>query len=88
MLPDKERKLHRILLNYPSHRKGRMPIFKLLEAKTGRTRSDIMRSLQYLEDHDYITWPDKTTTQGIIVLRDDADPRPVQPGLHNHWTDY
>lgn len=78
MLPDAERKLHRILLNYPSHKQGRMPIFRLLEAKTGRSKKDILLSLQYLEDRGYIQWPDKTTTAGIIVLKDDNDPPPAK----------
>lgn len=77
MLPDHERKLHRILINYPApQNRNRMPDFKLLEIKTGRRRKDILAGLQYLEDHGYIAWPDKTTTTGIIVLKHDNDPMP------------
>ncbi|AYB47115.1 hypothetical protein D5F53_29145 [Paenibacillus lautus] len=89
MLPDSERKLHRILLNYPSHKQGRMPEFRLLEAKTGRGRKDILLGLQYLEDHHYISWPDKTTTKGIIVLKDDTDPSPTKKNNNlDYWTMY
>lgn len=89
MLPDLERKLLRILINYPSPvHANRMPDFKRLEIMTGRKRSDILSGLQYLEDHGYITWPGKTTTTGIIVLKHDNDPAPKTKtrSSMDYWT--
>lgn len=75
MLPDFERKLLRILINYPSpiHR-VRVPDFKLLQKMTGRSKPDISNGLKYLEDNGYILWPDKSVTEGIEVIRYDNDP--------------
>ncbi|WP_339271461.1 hypothetical protein NYE54_08250 [Paenibacillus sp. FSL K6-1330] len=88
MLPDPERKLLRILINYPSPlHKSRMPYFKRLEMMTGRGRHDLIRGLQYLEDQGFIAWPDKTTTAGIIVLNYDNDPAPVKKRSSvDYWT--
>lgn len=70
MLPDPERKLLRILINYPSPvHASRMPDFKRLETMTGRRRPDIIRGLEYLEAEGYIIWPDKFTTDGIQIIR-------------------
>ena len=81
MLPDLERKLHRILVNYPSPiHSARVPNFKQLENKTGRRRADILKGLKYLEDNGYIVWPDKYTTKGIEVLKHETlDKVPTAP---------
>lgn len=89
MLPDPERKLLRILINYPSPVHGtRMPDIRRLERMTGRGRPDILRGLQYLEDHGYIVWPDKSTTRGIQVLKQEAIEKPTAPTKNNtaYWT--
>lgn len=77
MLPDLERKLHRILVNFPGpQNRHQMPGFKLLENKTGRRKQDIIKGLQFLEDTGFIVWSDKSTTDGIVVLKFDSDPAP------------
>lgn len=92
MLPDLERKLHRILVNFPGpHNRHQMPDFKLLEIKTGRKRQEILKGLNSLEDSGLIVWPDKSTTQGIGVIHHDLDFAP-KPKTHRnntaYWTQY
>lgn len=89
MLPDPERKLHRILVNFPGpQNRHQMPGFKLLEIKTGRRKQEIIKGLKYLEDQGYIIWPDKSTTEGIVVLKFDCDPAPKKSLSRNinYWT--
>jgi len=89
MLPDQERKLHRILVNFPApQNRHRMPGFKLLEIKTGRRKQEIIQGLKYLEAEGYIIWPDKSTTEGIVVLKFDSDPSPKKSLNRNinYWT--
>lgn len=90
MLPDSERKLLRILINYPSPlHKSRMPDFKRLEVMTGRGRPDIQRGLQYLEDQGFILWPDKSVTDGIQIIRtEELEKSPSRKGNIDYWTKY
>lgn len=72
MLHDSERKLLRILINYPSPvHASRTPDFRRLEMMTGRRRPDIMRGLEYLVAEGYIIWPDKSTTERISIIKKD-----------------
>lgn len=88
MLPDPERKLLRILINYPSPvHKSRMPDFKRLEMMTGRRRPDLLRGLQYLEDQSFIVWPDKSTTEGIQIIRtEELEKSPSKKRNIDYWT--
>jgi len=90
MLPDPERKLLRILINYPSPvHASRMPDFKRLEIMTGRRRPDVMRGLEYLEAEGYIIWPDKSTTEGIQVIRTEVlEKSPPRQNNADYWTKY
>ncbi|CAM3813205.1 MULTISPECIES: hypothetical protein [Paenibacillus] len=92
MLPDPERKLHRILVNFPGpQNRHQMPGLKLLEIKTGRRKQEIIEGLQYLEDQGYILWPDKSTTEGIKVIVYDVvektQPKHKQSNTA-YWTSY
>lgn len=90
MLPDPERKLLRILINYPSPiHKSRMPDFKRLETMTGRRRPDLLRGLQYLEDQGFIMWPDKSMTEGIQIIKTEELEK-SSPKRNNieYWTNY
>lgn len=90
MLPDPERKLLRILINYPSPlHKSRMPDFKRLETMTGRRRPDLLRGLQYLEDQGFIVWPDKSVTDGIQIIKtEELEKSPQRKGNIDYWTKY
>lgn len=89
MLPDPERKLLRILINYPSPiHKSRMPDFKRLETMTGRGRPDLLSGLQYLEDNGFIAWPDKSTTEGIQIIRTEELVKSPPPSNIDYWTKY
>lgn len=91
MLPDRERKLLRILINYPSPvHSSRMPDFKRLETMTGRSRSDILRGLKYLEDEGYILWPNKNRTEDIQIIRvEELEKSPQSKrGNMEYWTKY
>ncbi|MBO2943601.1 hypothetical protein JJQ72_06365 [Paenibacillus sp. F411] len=87
MLPDLERKLLRILVNYPAHRRI-MPTMKLIEQLTGRAKVDIIQGLESLRSKEFITWPDKGTTQGIQVLREEEDEQPQLPAQDSSNLDY
>lgn len=88
MLPDFERKLLRILINYPSPvHKSRMPDFRRLEMMTGRRRPDLLRGLQYLEEQGFIVWPDKSTTDGILIIRtEELEKSPPKKRNIDYWT--
>ena len=92
MLPDLERKLHRILINYPMHRLGRMPDIKLLEHMIGLKKEDIMQALQSLEGKGYIQWRIKADTASIVVIKDEEDSLPFstikQGSGSDYWTFY
>ncbi|OIB04841.1 hypothetical protein AK95_14590 [Paenibacillus sp. LC231] len=91
MLPDPERKLLRILINYPSPvHKNRMPDFKRLEMMTGRRRPDLLIGLHYLEDKGFILWPDKSTTEGILIIKTESLEKspPPRKGNIDYWTKY
>lgn len=89
MLPDSERKLLRILINYPSPiHKSRMPDFKRLEVMTGRRRPDLLSGLQYLEDNGFIVWPDKSTTDGIQIIKTEVLEKAPPPRNIDYWTKY
>ncbi|KKO51947.1 hypothetical protein XI25_20895 [Paenibacillus sp. DMB20] len=90
MLPDRERKLLRILINYPSPiHSARAPDFKLLETMTGRRKSEIQGSLEYLEQHGYIEWPDKGTTEGIEIIKNEVlEKSPPKRNNIKYWTEY
>lgn len=87
MLPDRERKLLRILINYPSPlHQTRMPNWGRLETMTGRSRQEVRASLKYLVEHGYIIWPDQATTQGIeIIKRNDTISRETKRN-NAYWT--
>ncbi|PAK51405.1 hypothetical protein CHH75_14505 [Paenibacillus sp. 7541] len=90
MLPDRERKLLRILINYPSPlHQTRMPNWDRLETMTGRSQQEIRASLNYLEEHGYIIWPDKSTTKEIQIIKIDVlkKSRPKQKNTE-YWTRY
>ncbi|RAR39679.1 hypothetical protein [Paenibacillus sp. MDMC362] len=90
MLPDSERKLLRILINYPSPvHKSRMPDFKRLEMMTGRKRPDLIRGLQYLEDQGFIVWPEKSTTEGIQIIQTEVlEKSASRKNNIDYWTKY
>ncbi|MGG4346617.1 hypothetical protein ABEW68_33880 [Paenibacillus lautus] len=90
MLPDPERKLLRILINYPSPiHKTRMPDYKRLEMMTGRNRPDLLRGLHYLEDQGFIVWPEKSTTDGIQIIKTEVLERsPPKQSNIDYWTKY
>ncbi|MGG3307437.1 hypothetical protein ABER23_08415 [Paenibacillus lautus] len=90
MLPDRERKLLRILINYPSPvHKSRMPDFKRLEMMTGRKRPDLIRGLQYLEDQGFIVWPEKSTTEGIQIIQTEVLEKSTSRKSNiDYWTKY
>ncbi|UNK17013.1 hypothetical protein MNQ98_21350 [Paenibacillus sp. N3/727] len=72
LLPDLERKLLRILVNYPAHRR-KMPTMHLIEHMIGRTRAETIQGLQSLESKGYIFLQDENTTQSIVVMKDSQD---------------
>ena len=82
MLPDLERKLLRMLINYPMHR-NRMPTFKQLEIMSGRYQSEIIKGLKSLEEQGFITWPDKSSTASIKVLKEHEI---EQESYIDYWT--
>ncbi|SMF89027.1 hypothetical protein SAMN05661091_4492 [Paenibacillus uliginis N3/975] len=90
MLPDLERKLLRILVNYPAHRRI-MPTMKLIEQMTGRSVQDITQGLKTLEGKGYLLWQDENTTQSIVVMKDSEDvpqlPRDKGSNI-DYWTFY
>lgn len=88
MLPDFERKLLRILINYPSPvHKSRMPDLRRLEWMTGRQRQNIFNGLQYLELQGFIVWPDKSTTEGIQIIRtEELEKSPFKKRNIDYWT--
>ncbi|MPY20657.1 hypothetical protein [Paenibacillus glucanolyticus] len=90
MLPDPERKLLRILINYPSPvHKSRMPDFRRLEMMTGRRRPDLLIGLHYLEDQGFIVWPDKSTTEGILIIKTEVlEKSPPKRNNIEYWTKY
>lgn len=67
MLPDFERKLLRILVNFSGQR-GRMPTISELEIKTGKSWSQIREALAELERNQFIVWKDKSSTRGILII--------------------
>ncbi|MBO2945774.1 hypothetical protein JJQ72_17485 [Paenibacillus sp. F411] len=91
MLPDLERKLLRILINYSMHRRT-MPSVKQMELLTGRSKVDITQGLNDLESKAYIAWPDRKTTSGIQILHDEEDEQlqvPTQDSSNlDYWTYY
>ncbi|QCT03793.1 hypothetical protein E6C60_3082 [Paenibacillus algicola] len=87
MLPDLERKLLRILVNYSMHRRT-MPPVKLIEYLTGRAKAEITQGLESLENREFITWADKGTTQGIKILREEEDEEPQLPAQDSNNLDY
>ncbi|MGM1048418.1 MAG: hypothetical protein ACQEXX_20075 [Bacillota bacterium] len=89
MLPDPERKLLRILVNYPMHRR-RMPEMWLIEQLTGRSRVEITQGLQSLENKGYILWQDESDIQSVVVMKDSEDvPQPAkQSSGIDYWTLY
>ncbi|MGG3278984.1 hypothetical protein [Paenibacillus solani] len=90
MLPDRERKLLRILINYPSPvHKSRMPNFNRLEIMTGLRMSDLLKGLRYLEEHGYIVWPDKSATEGIEIIKNEVlEKSPPKPNNLEYWMSY
>ncbi|MFE0554781.1 hypothetical protein ACFW1P_02440 [Paenibacillus sp. NPDC058910] len=89
MLPDPERRLLRILINYPSPvHKSRMPDFRRLERMTGRRRPDLLTGLQYLEDRGFIVWPDKSVTDGIQIIKTEELEKSPPPRNIDYWTKY
>ncbi|MBX4145986.1 hypothetical protein [Paenibacillus lautus] len=89
MLPDPERKLLRILINYPSPvHKSRMPDFRRLEMMTGRRRPDLLIGLHYLEDHGFIVWPDKSVTDGIQIIKTEELEKSSPKRNIDYWTKY
>lgn len=88
MLPDLERKLHRILINYSMHRQGLTPNIKLLEHMIGRTKEDIMQALQSLEGKGYIHWRIKPDTATIAVIKAEEDSSPSLAIKHDSGSDY
>ena len=99
MLPDFERKLLRILVNFSGQR-GRMPIISELEIKTGKSWSRIREALAELERNQFIVWQDKSSTRGILIiegwepLEEGREPtpkrtRPITRGNElDYWTLY
>lgn len=93
MLPDYERKVHRILYNYISQR-GRTPTIRELEIKTGQSANRIKEALLLLETEEFILWEDKSTLENIILLKEweDESNRPrtyTSPhGTIDYWTEY
>ncbi|MEF2964901.1 hypothetical protein V3851_03585 [Paenibacillus sp. M1] len=67
MLPDLERKLLRILVNF-SLQQRRMPMMGELTRKTGRKDKDLLDGLRRLERERYIEWPDPPNPQNIRIL--------------------
>ncbi|WIV18199.1 hypothetical protein QPK24_17585 [Paenibacillus polygoni] len=67
MLPDFERKLLRILVNFSGQR-GRMPEVAELEVKTGKSWSQIRKALAELEQKQFIVWKDKSSARGILII--------------------
>lgn len=67
MLPDFERKLLRILVNFSGQR-GRMPMISELEIKTGKPWSRIREALAELERNQFIVWKDKSSAHGILII--------------------
>gem|GEM_PF-5925469 len=47
-----------------------------------------MRGLQYLEDEGYILWPEKSTTEGIQVIKCEVLENTLPPLQNNalYWT--
>jgi len=91
MLPDRERKLLRILINYPSPvHKSRMPDYRRLEMMTGRSYQDLLKGLRYLEDHGYIIWPNKSTTENIQIIKAEVMEQspPSKQRNMDYWTKY
>lgn len=101
MLPDFERKLLRIMYNFfAQHR--RMPTSGEWTNKTGKRAQDITEGLLYLEREHYISWENKASVQGIVMLeawertatksqsygsRSDTTPASVKDGTE-YWTSY
>ncbi|MFB5268200.1 hypothetical protein ACE41H_15645 [Paenibacillus enshidis] len=92
MLSDIERKLLRILNNF-SLQNRRMPNISELEIKTGRWPEQIKQALAGLEQVNYITWEDKSSTQKILIIeaweRESIKPKFQQPTSSiDYWTQY
>lgn len=68
MLADRERKLLRILSNYNLVR-GRMPCLKELKLKMGLSESQVLISLNMLEDSGFIEWTLKPNTYYITIVK-------------------
>lgn len=67
MLPDFERKLLRILVNFSIGRR-RMPSIYELTVKTGRKEAGVLEALASLKDHGFIEW-DLQKPEQITVIR-------------------
>lgn len=99
MLPDFERKLLRILVNYSGQR-GRMPTMSELQVKTGRPFPLIRQALIELERNQFIIWKDKSGTGGIFIVEGfemqeagaKPSPKRTQPMTRgreiDYWTQY
>ncbi|QDA30199.1 hypothetical protein [Paenibacillus polymyxa] len=96
MLPDRERKLLRILYNYFSVRR-RMPGMIELKAKTGGDEVSIHQTLQALADEKYIIWEEGLSVEQIVILEGwERKPspdgkQPLAPHIESdlsYWTKY
>lgn len=92
MLADRERKILRILANYNLVRR-RMPCIKELKIKMGISESQILISLNKLEELGFIEWQLKPNTYYIKIIRAwEEDPN--SPGYDRnsgnleYWTHY
>jgi len=85
MLPDLERKLLRILINYPAHR-SRVPTLRLLKYLTGRKPNEIMEGIASLEEQGYIMFKNKRELQSLIVLKEEAQPFQRVERAADYWT--
>lgn len=72
MLPDLERKLLRILVNYNLNRRY-LPTMPLLEQMSGRTSSEIIKGLKSLEKQEFIVWKGCPDTTSIRILKEWED---------------
>lgn len=97
MLPDFERKLLRILYNFSGQRR-RMPVWRELEHKTGRSKGQLIAALRSLEHAEFIRWAQPPNLQSIEILQgweqpeetvNPADYRtPGGPAGPSYWTEY
>lgn len=88
MLEDNERKLLRILYNFFSLYR-RMPEWRELFFKTGKTTQELSQILLSLEHKQYIYWDNKLEVNSVVMIQGwERKEKTVLPLPESYWTQY